>query len=389
MDRELVWRNMGDCLRMIRQDVNPFGPHPAIMAQELVGALGAGKHLGLALAEGLEVLNATEQIIFSKECVKALVRMVYCSHCQGLTLIKPCDGFCLNVMRGCLASVSELDQPWRRYTTLLEQLTHAMANQHSMELALLGVRMHVSEALLYAQLHGPVITPTVDKVCGLSAKERTGTKPAHSEVATSNMNLSTAAPSASQPLSEQWLGRLAHLRSSLPLKPSKNNKHDLRTLSRDFLTYVRRSRSFFADLPELLCEGRMSSVTPPAGVEMTWWKATQAEWLETVCTLRGKTQRSKSALRILVWQRLRTDWSASVRRPTRGSQIWVSSRPGMIWPVERWRRAAQTVMTRMDAKRPEKGQRGHLTRTSRVKGSLWRASRAETGCTRSPSSPRR
>lgn len=236
MDRELVWREMGDCLRMIRQDVNPFGPHPAIMAQELVGALGAGKHLGLALAEGLEVLNATEQIILSKECVKALVRMVYCSHCQGLTLIKPCDGFCLNVMRGCLASVSELDQPWRRYTTLLEQLTHAMANQHSMELALLGVRTHVSEALLYAQLHGPVITPTVDKVCGLSARERTGTKPAHSEVTTSSMNLSTAAPSASQPISEQWLGKAAHLR-------------------REFLTYVRRYRSFFAALPELLCEG--------------------------------------------------------------------------------------------------------------------------------------
>lgn len=236
MDRDLVWREMGDCLRMIRQDVNPFGPHPAIMAQELVGALGAGKHLGLALAEGLEVLNATEHIILSKECVKALVRMVYCSHCRGLTLIKPCDGFCLNVMRGCLASVSELDQPWRRYTTLLEQLTHAMANQHSMELALLGVRAHVSEALLYAQLHGPVITPTVDKVCGLSARERTGTKPAHSEVTNSNMNLSTAAPSASQPLSEQWLGKLAHLR-------------------REFLTYVRRYRSFFAALPELLCEG--------------------------------------------------------------------------------------------------------------------------------------
>lgn len=236
MDRELVWREMGDCLRMIRQDVNPFGPHPGIMAQELAGALSAGEHLGLALAEGLEVLNATEHIILSKECVRALVRMVYCSHCRGLTLIKPCDGFCLNVMRGCLASVSELDQPWRRYTTLLEQLTHAMANQHSMELALLGIRAHVSEALLYAQLHGPVITPTVDKVCGLSARKRTGTKPAHSEVATSNTNLTTAAPSASQPLSDQWIGKLGHLR-------------------REFLTYVRRYRSFFAALPELLCEG--------------------------------------------------------------------------------------------------------------------------------------
>uniref|UniRef100_A0A3B4AMR9 Uncharacterized protein n=1 Tax=Periophthalmus magnuspinnatus TaxID=409849 RepID=A0A3B4AMR9_9GOBI len=186
MERE-VMREMDDCLRMTRQDVNPFGPHPAVMIQELVGALGAGKHLGLALTEGLEVLNATEHISLSKECVKALVKMVYCSHCRGLTLIKPCDGLCLNVMRGCLASVSELDQPWRRYTTLLEQLTNAMAKQHSMELALLGVRGHVNEALLYAHLMSVFFCVV-------------------------------------------WL------------------------FFREFLIYVRRYRSFFAALPELLCE---------------------------------------------------------------------------------------------------------------------------------------
>lgn len=157
----MMGSEMGDCLRMIRQDVNPFGPHPAVMAQELAGALGAGRQLGLALEEGLEVMNATEHVSMSKECVKGLVKMVYCSHCRGLTLIKPCVGYCLNVMRGCLASVSELDQPWRRYTSLLEQLTHAMAGHHSLELALLGVRGHVNEALLYAQLHGPLITATV------------------------------------------------------------------------------------------------------------------------------------------------------------------------------------------------------------------------------------
>lgn len=155
--------DMGDCLRMIRQDVNPFGPHPAVMAQELSGALGVGRQLGLALEEGLEVMNATEHVSLSKECVRGLVKMVYCSHCRGLTLIKPCVGYCLNVMRGCLASVSELDQPWRRYTSLLEQLTHATAGHHSLELALLGVRGHVNEALLYAQLHGPLITATVSE----------------------------------------------------------------------------------------------------------------------------------------------------------------------------------------------------------------------------------
>lgn len=157
----MVGSDMGDCLRMIRQDVNPFGSYPTVMAQELAGALGTGRQLGLALEEGLEVMNATEQVNLNKECVKGLVKMVYCSHCRGLTLIKPCVGYCLNVMRGCLASVSELDQPWRRHTVLLEQLTHAMAGHHSLELALLKVRDHVNEALLYAQLHGPLITATV------------------------------------------------------------------------------------------------------------------------------------------------------------------------------------------------------------------------------------
>ncbi|XP_039671528.1 glypican-5 isoform X2 [Perca fluviatilis] len=234
----MMGSEMGDCLRMIRQDVNPFGPHPAVMAQELAGALGAGRQLGLALEEGLELMNATENVSMSKECVKGLVKMVYCSHCRGLTLIKPCVGYCLNVMRGCLASVSELDQPWRRYTSLLEQLTHAMAGHHSLELALLGVREHVNEALLYAQLHGPLITATVDKVCGLSTGEPTSMQPTSPEVTTSTMTSSSLPPSAapSQPLPEQWLGQLAHLR-------------------REFLMYLQRYKSFFAALPEMLCEG--------------------------------------------------------------------------------------------------------------------------------------
>ncbi|KAM7400700.1 hypothetical protein PAMA_005074 [Pampus argenteus] len=252
----MVGSEMADCLRMIRQDVNPFGPHPAIMAQELAGAMGTGRHLSLALEEGLEVMDATGNFSLSRECVKGLVKMVYCSHCRGLTLIKPCVGYCLNVMRGCLASVSELDQPWRRYTSLLEQLTHAMAGHHSLELALLGVRGHIDEALLYAQLHGPLITATVDKVCGLSTGEPTGMQPTSPEVTTLAMTSSTPLPSAgpSQPLPEQKLMRLAHL-SSFPLKPSKNNKHSLRTLSREFLMYLQRYKSFFAALPEMLCEG--------------------------------------------------------------------------------------------------------------------------------------
>ncbi|XP_061776076.1 glypican-5 isoform X2 [Nerophis ophidion] len=233
-----VGPEMTDCLRMIRQDVNPFGSHPAVMAQELVEAMDVGRQLGVALEEGMDVLNATEHVSLSKECMKGLVKMVYCSHCRGLTLIKPCVGYCLNVMRGCLASISELDQPWRRYTNLLEQLTHGMVGHHSLELALLGVRGHVNEALLYAQLHGPLITATVDKVCGLSTGAPAGMQPTSPGVPTSSVTSSTPFPSAAplKPLPEQWLGQLAHLR-------------------REFLMYLQRYKSFYAALPEMLCEG--------------------------------------------------------------------------------------------------------------------------------------
>ncbi len=152
---------LGDCLRMTRQDVNPFGPHPKAMADTLASALRAGRVLSLALGVGLEVMNITDTAELSKECSRALVRMHYCSHCRGLTLIRACSGYCLNVMRGCLASLSELHNPWRQYVTVLQDLTHIVTGAHNLELALLGIRGQVEEAILYAQLHGPRLTATV------------------------------------------------------------------------------------------------------------------------------------------------------------------------------------------------------------------------------------
>ncbi|CAI5641296.1 unnamed protein product [Oreochromis niloticus] len=233
----MVGSKMGDCLRMIRPDVSPFGNHAVVMAQKLTRALGVGRQLGLALEEGLEVMNATEHARLSKECVKSLVKMMYCSHCRGLTLIKPCGGYCLNVMRGCLACLSELDQPWRRYTRLVNKLTHAMAGQHSLELAVLGVGGHVNEALLYTQFHGPLITATVDKVCGLSTGVPTHRHPTSPEVKTSTVTLSSPFPSSPSfhPSLEGLQRQLGHLK-------------------RDFLTTLNRYKSVFTMLPELLCE---------------------------------------------------------------------------------------------------------------------------------------
>ncbi|XP_029606996.1 glypican-5 isoform X1 [Salmo trutta] len=247
-----------ECLRMTRQDVNPFGSHPRVLVEGLTRALSAGRALSQALVIGAEVLNATERAGLARECGRALVRMQYCPHCRGLTLIQPCGGLCLNVMRGCLVGLSELDGPWRRYVALLQELTGALAEGHDLELALQGIRNHVNDAILHAQLHGPRISAIVDKVCGpLTDTPSVTSIRSTLKVMTSVSTSPTSMAMTSSP-AEVTLDHLSHTRRSFPLKPSKNNTpRSLKKISREFMGYIQRYRSFFSALPEMLCESEM------------------------------------------------------------------------------------------------------------------------------------
>ncbi|XP_035033262.2 glypican-5 [Hippoglossus stenolepis] len=255
-----------DCLRMTRQDVSPFGPHPRLLVSSLSRALGVGRALSRLLRLAGEVVNATEKATLSRECGRGLVRMQYCSHCRGLTLIRPCTGLCVNVMRGCLVGVSELGAPWGSLVVLLQRLSATLAtssNHNSMELALLAVRNHVNDAILHAQLHGPRITATVEKVCGPQepGPMTTSSKPTTSHVTasvtpatslTSERSTVTSPPSAAHQRPQQQTRRL------FPLKGSRGDKsRSLKKLSREFEGSIQRYQWFFSELPEMLCESEM------------------------------------------------------------------------------------------------------------------------------------
>ncbi|XP_039412762.1 glypican-5-like isoform X4 [Corvus cornix cornix] len=236
-----------ECLRLTRQDINPFGHYSKNMVTELSKSLWASRMLSQALSLGIEVINTTEHAALTKECSRALVKMQYCPHCQGLTLIRPCVGYCLNVMRGCLASVSELDAQWREFISTLEYLTNEMAASHDLEIALSGIWNSINEAILHAQLNGPQLSATVDKVCG-QPRQQEG-------------NLSSANIVPVKEVTETQTFMMAHTslnnkRSSLPLKASKNDKsRSLKKISREFINYMKRSRTFYASIAERLCDG--------------------------------------------------------------------------------------------------------------------------------------
>ncbi|KAK7889885.1 hypothetical protein WMY93_025445 [Mugilogobius chulae] len=256
-----------DCLRMTRQDVSPFGPHPRLLVSGLSRALGVGRALSRLLKLAGEVVNATDKTTLSRECGRSLVKMQYCSHCRGLTLIRPCTGLCVNVMRGCLIGVSELGGPWSSLVVLLQRLASTLAtssNQNSMELALLAIRNHVNDAILHAQLHGPHITATVEKVCGPHAAAPIMARTSHS--ALYPVTSMTPVKSETSEMSSEHLSPLdsahyrppAHSRRSLPIKGSKGDKsRSLKKLSREFEGSIQRYQWFFSELPEMLCESEM------------------------------------------------------------------------------------------------------------------------------------
>ncbi|XP_052445485.1 glypican-5b isoform X2 [Carassius gibelio] len=255
-----IWSSEGsECLRATRHDVNPFGPHPQELAQGLSRALVAGHALSRALAMGSEVLNATESVGMARQCGRALVRMLFCPHCRGLTLIRPCGGLCLNVMRGCLAGLAELDGPWRRYVALLEGLSGALSGGYEVELALLRIRERINDAILTAQLHGPHLSAVVGKVCG-SLTEPVSSTPVSptSRSLTPSVNPTTELQTSVMSSSPTAHEHVTLKRRSLPLKPSKNDKpRSLKKISKEFMGYIQRYKSFFSTLPEMLCEGEV------------------------------------------------------------------------------------------------------------------------------------
>jgi hypothetical protein len=163
------------CLRATISEIQPFGDVPRQVAQGISKTMEATRVLLQALNLGAEVLNSTDTLLMTdsidvsgaqwSECHTALLRMSYCPTCQGLTRpgLKPCSGYCLNVLRGCLTQhASELDLPWNGFVEATERLVVAVRGHDAAPSVVLNVEeiirsldTKISEAIMYAMENGP------------------------------------------------------------------------------------------------------------------------------------------------------------------------------------------------------------------------------------------
>ena len=165
------------CLRATISEIQPFGDVPRQLAHSVAKTMEATRVLLQALNLGAEVLNSTDTLLMTdsidtagasgsqwSQCHTALLRMSYCPTCQGLTRhVKPCSGYCLNVLRGCLTQhASELDLPWNGFVEATERLVVAVKGHDSTPGIVLNVEevirnldTRISEAIMYAMENGP------------------------------------------------------------------------------------------------------------------------------------------------------------------------------------------------------------------------------------------
>uniref|UniRef100_A0A8B9HZX0 Glypican 5a n=1 Tax=Astyanax mexicanus TaxID=7994 RepID=A0A8B9HZX0_ASTMX len=219
----------GECVRSAGHGLAPYGNAPARLTKQLSGAALPHRVLLQALHLGVEVINTTDHLQLSRECRRALLRMSYCPHCQALTSTRPCVGYCLNVLRGCLASLAEVDPHWREFVGSLEALLVRMDSGMDLERTLAAVPTIVRDAIAHAHKSAPYLSSQVRGVCGHPSRLQSG-------------------------------GVQRGVRDSLPLRvPAKLSEETLSIRRKEFLTSLRVYRAFYGGLANQLCVSELAA----------------------------------------------------------------------------------------------------------------------------------
>ncbi|XP_027704179.1 glypican-2-like [Vombatus ursinus] len=145
--------------------LQPFGDSPRRLRLQVTRALVAARAFVQGLAIGRDVVSSALKVPMSEACVQAVMRLTGCPLCQGAPSLRPCRGFCLNVVQGCL-SRGGLEPDWGSYLDTLLLLAERLQGPFSFELASESIGVKISEGLMFLQENSVGISAQVFQGCG-------------------------------------------------------------------------------------------------------------------------------------------------------------------------------------------------------------------------------
>uniref|UniRef100_A0A3P8SJH5 Glypican-3 n=1 Tax=Amphiprion percula TaxID=161767 RepID=A0A3P8SJH5_AMPPE len=230
-----------ECVRGAWKDSGAFGPYPKLMMTRLSRSLLATRVFLQALNLGIEVVNTTDHLRPGRDCSRALLRLWYCPHCQGMLGPPACRGFCQAVMHGCLGGAAEVQPHWRSYIDGLGKLAGAMRGEQDMEAVVLSMPSMIRLALKHAVNARSRLNTLVSGMCGQSPQRA---------------SRSVGSPPPQPPASSAVRGA----------QPSFSDSDETLAGLREFITNLRGFSSFYSGLGEALC----SREPTPANHSLCW-----------------------------------------------------------------------------------------------------------------------
>uniref|UniRef100_A0A8C9DDR0 Glypican 2 n=1 Tax=Prolemur simus TaxID=1328070 RepID=A0A8C9DDR0_PROSS len=145
--------------------LQPFGDSPRRLRLQITRTLVAARAFVRGLETGREVVSEALKVPVFGGCSQALMRLIGCPLCRGVPSLMPCQGFCLNVVRGCLSNRG-LEPEWGNYLDALLLLAEKLQGPFSFELAAESIGVKISEGLMFLQENSVKVSAQVFQECG-------------------------------------------------------------------------------------------------------------------------------------------------------------------------------------------------------------------------------
>ncbi|CAL8306311.1 unnamed protein product [Lota lota] len=241
-----------ECVAKQRETLRPFGEAPRDMKVKVTRAFVTARSFAQGLSVSGEVVKKVSQVSLSPECVRALMKLVYCPHCQGLASVKPCSNYCSNVMKGCLANQADLDAEWQNLIDTLLQVAASFSTEPRVDVVLSSIPARIFEAVGYLQDNMDTFAAKVYQMCGTLDEPGTGS-----------------------PTSQEQQRKKG---SSLTASPTAGLRLEMQVS--DLSSKLREMQQYWVQLPAALCSKLASSGS--SSQDKCWNGITKARYLPEV-----------------------------------------------------------------------------------------------------------
>ncbi|XP_054625749.1 glypican-6a isoform X1 [Dunckerocampus dactyliophorus] len=163
-----------ECVSKYSDQLKPFGDVPRKLKAQVTRALIAARTFVQGLMVGREVANRVAKVNVAPACVRALTRMLYCPYCRSMPGLKPCQNYCQNVMRGCLANQADLDPEWNVFIDAMLLVADRLQGPFSIEAVIEPIDIKISEAIMTMQDNSVQLSAKVFQRCGPPKASGTG-----------------------------------------------------------------------------------------------------------------------------------------------------------------------------------------------------------------------